>query len=95
MTLRNDVNRFPALLANLGHGNAIMTTPDSQNSIAAAYRWANQVMSVGIEFVLPIAGGWWLDQKYGLDPWLMICGVLLGCLLGTHGMIRLIRDLDK
>ena len=72
-----------------------MAAPKSQNPITAAYRWANQVTSIGLELVLPIAGGWWLDRKYGLEPWLMIGGVLLGCMFGTLGLVRLIRDLDK
>ncbi len=73
-----------------------MTNKNSQrSSTAAAYRWANQVTSLGFELAVPIAGGVWLDRHYGLTPWLTICGVLLGSLCGLVGLIKLIRDLDK
>jgi len=73
----------------------MMTAPNSRNSMALALRWTNQITSIALELVLPIAGGFWLDRHYGTNPWWMIAGVLLGCLLGTQGMIRLVRDLDK
>ncbi len=72
-----------------------MTPQESRKTTAAAYRWVNQVTSVGIELAVPIAGGWWLDAKYGLAPWLTVCGVLLGSMLGLLGLVKLIRDLDK
>lgn len=32
--------------------------------------------------------GWWLDSRYGTDPWLLLVGVVLGA---TGGMISMIR----
>lgn len=32
--------------------------------------------------------GWWLDGKFGTEPWLLIVGIVLGA---TGGMIHLIR----
>lgn len=74
---------------------SILTPQNSRKTTASAYRWANQVTSLGIELVIPIAGGWWIDTKYGLSPWLTVCGVLLGAVLGTLGLSKLIRDLDR
>ena len=68
---------------------------DNRNSYAAAMRWASQVSSISIEFVLPIAGGYWLDQKWGFTPWLTVAGLLFGGALGFLGLVKLLRDLDR
>jgi F0F1-type ATP synthase assembly protein I len=71
--------------------------PDSNwnQSTGAAMRWAHQVMSIGLEFAVPLGGGVWLDQKYGTSPWLMILGTLIGAFLAFQGFKQLIRDLEK
>jgi F0F1-type ATP synthase assembly protein I len=63
--------------------------------MASAMRWAHLVTSIGIELVAPIAVGAWLDIKYQTKPWLMIVGVLVGVILGSLGLKRLIHELDK
>jgi F0F1-type ATP synthase assembly protein I len=50
---------------------------------------------VGIEFILsvllPGAGGWWLDRKFGTMPWLMLVGGLFGCVAGFYSLLRTIK----
>ena len=71
--------------------------PDSnrKQSIGTAMRWAHQVTSIGLELAIPVGGGFWLDQKYGTAPWLMILGALIGAYLAFQGFRQLIRDLEK
>lgn len=52
-------------------------------------------MSAGIEFTAVTAAlaglGWWLDGKWGTDPWLMIIGLAMGLIGGTYKLWRLGR----
>lgn len=72
-----------------------MNGPNRQSQMGVALRWANQVTSIGLELVIPIGGGAWLDQKYGWTPGLTLVGVLMGCWLAYRGLLRLIQELDK
>jgi F0F1-type ATP synthase assembly protein I len=51
--------------------------------------------SVGIEFILsvllPGAGGWWLDRKFGTMPWLMLVGGIFGFVAGFYVLLKAIR----
>jgi F0F1-type ATP synthase assembly protein I len=51
--------------------------------------------SVGIEFVLsvllPGGLGYWLDNKFGTTPWLMLVGGLFGCVAGFYVLLKAIR----
>ena len=66
-----------------------------RSQIGVAFRWANQVTSIGLELAIPIGGGAWLDQKYGWTPGLTLVGLLVGGWLAYRGLLRLIQDLDK
>lgn len=33
-------------------------------------------------------GGWWVDQRWGLQPWGTVAGPLLGVALATYRLIR-------
>lgn len=50
------------------------------------------MVGVGFEFTLVIAAftaiGWWLDGKFGTDPWLMIVGLALGFVGETYKLWR-------
>ena len=51
------------------------------------YRFA----SVGTQFAATLAVfggiGWWLDERFGSTPWLLLCGVFLGFGLGLYSMV--------
>lgn len=46
----------------------------------------------GLELGLVIAamtlGGWWLDQKMGTRPWLMVIGLAVALIGGTYNVYR-------
>jgi F0F1-type ATP synthase assembly protein I len=47
---------------------------------------------IGFEFLaavlLPGALGWWLDQKFGSAPWIMLSGGVFGFAAGLYLMLR-------
>lgn len=72
-----------------------MSGSSNQNPVGAAYRWVNQITSIGLELAVPFAGGYWLDQKLGWSPALTILGAIVGSYLAIRGCIQLVRDLEK
>jgi len=40
-------------------------------------------------------GGWWLDGKFGTEPWLVLCGVFLGFLFGAYELWKIIRWMNR
>lgn len=50
------------------------------------------LLGIGIQLVVTIlafaALGWWLDQKFDTEPWLLLAGLIFGA---TGGMISFIR----
>jgi len=52
--------------------------------------WA--YMGLGFELVVPIAAGvgigYWLDGRWGTDPWLTLTGALLGIAAGFLNFFR-------
>jgi F0F1-type ATP synthase assembly protein I len=47
---------------------------------------------VGLEMVAPVALGWWLDERLGLRPWLLVVGVVVGFSIGILHLTLLSRD---
>ncbi len=55
-------------------------------------RQVGSLMGIGIQLVVTILGfgalGWWLDNRFGTKPWLLLAGIIFGA---TGGMISFIR----
>jgi F0F1-type ATP synthase assembly protein I len=49
---------------------------------------------VGLEMVVPIGLGWWIDQQLGSSPWILVLGVIVGFVIGIWHLVALTRDLD-
>ena len=47
---------------------------------------------VGLELAGAIAGfalvGYWIDRRYGTDPWALIIGVILGLIGGLYSLVK-------
>jgi F0F1-type ATP synthase assembly protein I len=47
---------------------------------------------VGLELAGAIAGfalvGYWIDRRYGTDPWALLVGVILGLVGGLYNLVR-------
>lgn len=65
------------------------------SQIAQAYRTAHEVLSAAMSLGLLIFGGYWLDQKYGWEPVLTICGACLGLVVAGVSLRQLLRRLDR
>jgi F0F1-type ATP synthase assembly protein I len=40
--------------------------------------WATRISSIGFEMAVPPAIGYWLDERWGTAPWLVLTGACLG-----------------
>jgi F0F1-type ATP synthase assembly protein I len=49
---------------------------------------------VGIEMVVPIALGFWLDQWIGSMPWATVVGAVVGFAGGLYHLISMVRQHD-
>jgi F0F1-type ATP synthase assembly protein I len=47
---------------------------------------------VGLELAGAIAGfaliGYWIDRRYGTDPWALVIGVILGLIGGLYNLVK-------
>ena len=71
---------------------------DSRSSKAAEIRGAvlaTQLISICLGLVIPPLGGFWLDQRWGCSPWLLIVGMLFGFVSAWYQAIALFRVVTK
>lgn len=52
--------------------------PDQRRAIQGAGRASTIGLEIAISVVVCLAGGWWLDEKFGTQPWLTLVGLALG-----------------
>ena len=46
-------------------------------------------LELGMTTALLTVGGWWLDQRWRPEPWLMIAGLAIGLIGGTYNVWRI------
>lgn len=63
--------------------------------IAAAMERVSQVTTIGGEMVVPAVAGYFLDKRWGTDPWLLIAGGVLGITLSIWHMYQLTVSASK
>jgi ATP synthase protein I len=55
--------------------------------------------SVGLELGLSVAialvVGWWMDDRWGTQPWLMLLWLVLGLAAGFRGVLRAVKRADR
>jgi ATP synthase protein I len=68
---------------------------DKRSPIAQAIGVAYEIIGASMTFVLPTVGGWWLDQRLGTGPIWLLVGVVLGLVIGTWSLVKLIQGLNK
>jgi F0F1-type ATP synthase assembly protein I len=69
--------------------------PDDRSSLAKALDLASQVTSIGLMMVLPVGGGYWLDQEKGTKPLYMILGLMLGMAVAGLQFVKLIQRVQS
>lgn len=62
---------------------------DGPDSVARGYMWATRASSIALTAVVPAGLGYWLDQRWGTTPWLLIVGAGLGLTVMLVDLIKL------
>lgn len=66
--------------------------PSSENPDPRQLGKYYAMAQVGVEMVVPIVLGWWLDERLATAPWLLVVGVFGGLALGIVHLVLLTRD---
>lgn len=65
------------------------------------YPWLSALSLLGIGFyiagaiILGVLGGKWLDDKFGVDRWWTIGGLVLGIIVAVYGTYNMLRPFIK
>jgi ATP synthase protein I len=52
-------------------------------------------LELGVSVAIGLLFGWWLDQKAGTEPWLMLLFLAFGLAAGFRGVFRAIKRANK
>ena len=72
-----------------------MKQRDEPPPMAAAMQWVNRIMTICLEMVIPAGLGYWLDRKWNSEPWLLVCGAVVGFVLGMWHLLQLAKISEK
>ena len=80
-----------------GLPGADMVTPrrDSEPPMAVAAYWVSRVTNISLEMVLPAGLGYWLDLRWGTEPWLLSVGACLGMFVAMVSLVRLSQQANS
>ncbi len=62
------------------------------SGLAAGMYWATRISTIGFEMAVPPAIGFWLDERYGTAPWLVLLGACLGFAVAMLDIVKLARQ---
>ena len=65
---------------------------DDRSPLAVGYAWAARIFSIGIEMVIPILLGIWLDRKLGTVVLFLLLGVALGMGIAVMQLVRIVQE---
>lgn len=52
-------------------------------------------LELGISVILGLLFGWWLDQKLGTQPWMMLLFLVFGLIAGFRGVMRAVGRAER
>ena len=64
---------------------------DCRSPLAIGYMWSVVIMSLGLELVLPILLGVYLDSKFGTVCLFLILGIFFGFFVAAVNFIKLMK----
>ncbi len=68
---------------------------DDRAPLAVGYAWAARITGIGLEFVIPILIGVWLDRKLGTVIVFLFAGLLVGMGIGFVRLREIIKQGQK
>jgi F0F1-type ATP synthase assembly protein I len=67
----------------------VASTPGPSGPFGSDYaRYAGLGFQLAATLALFTLGGWWLDERFGTSPWLLLLGVLLGFGGGLYALLK-------
>lgn len=64
----------------------------SRRESPSALRQVAALAGAGVQFAVTVslctAAGWWLDERYGTSPWLLLAGGLVGAVAAFYQFYR-------
>lgn len=63
--------------------------------MAVAAYWVSRVTNISLEMVLPAGLGYWLDRRWGTEPWLLSVGACLGMFVSMVSLVRLSQQANS
>ena len=63
--------------------------------MVVAMRWVSQITTISFEMIIPAGIGYWLDQRWGTKPWLLIVGAILGMAVGMKHLLDVAQAENK
>jgi len=75
------------------------STNPTLSNLSEAYRKLAPYLNIGYFFgasvTVMILLGYYLDKKWQTDPWLTVCGAVLGIGLGFYNFFKTVLNLEK
>ena len=66
--------------------------PDAKKMWRSALRHSAVGLEMGFAVAIGFGSGWWLDDKFGTKPYLMIVMLMFGIIAGFRGIYRVARE---
>ena len=68
---------------------------DKRPPMAVAMEWVSRITTVALTMVLPAGGGYWIDQRLGTAPWLLILGAGGGLVFGMMQLLAMVGGVKQ
>jgi F0F1-type ATP synthase assembly protein I len=56
-------------------------------------------LTLGVQLAAAVCGcavvGWWIDETYNTQPWVLLGGVVVGSIVGLVQFLRVVQQLGK
>ncbi len=75
--------------------DAVALPSDDRPPMAVAMQWVSRITTVCLTMSLPAGLGYWLDQKFQTDPWLVSCGAVIGFAVGLIQLLQIVKAAEK
>lgn len=69
-----------------------MTPSEPGKNLGSASRDIGRLAGLGLQFAVTLtlagAAGWWLDTRFGTNPWLLVAGLVCGNVIAFLVLVR-------